>query len=83
MTNSWDQFCLSSLLLDELEPWLAFGGIGENFVHPSGFMDEETEARVLRNLSEMRNRTCIIVTHRKAALAICDQTLRMEDGRLV
>ncbi len=46
-------------------------------------LDEETEARVLRNLSEMRNRTCIIVTHRKAALAICDQTLRMEDGRLV
>ena len=45
MTNSWDQFCLSSLLPDELEPWLAFGGIGENIVHPSGFMDEETEAR--------------------------------------
>ena len=43
-------------------------------------LDEETEARMLKNISAMRDKTCLIVTHRRAALAICDYRLHMTEG---
>ena len=46
-------------------------------------LDEETEARMLKNISAMRDKTCLIVTHRRAALAICSRTLHMENGRIL
>lgn len=46
-------------------------------------LDEETEAQVLRNIDEMRDKTVIIVTHRRAALGICDRVFCLEDGKLV
>ncbi len=46
-------------------------------------LDEQTEARLLENISVMRDKTCIIVTHRRAALEICDYTLRLVDGKVV
>ena len=46
-------------------------------------LDEETEARLLRNISVMRDKTCIIVTHRKAALEICDYTLHLAGGKMM
>ena len=45
-------------------------------------LDETTEAKMLENISAMRDKTCIIVTHRRAALAICDYALHIEDGRM-
>ncbi len=45
-------------------------------------LDEETEARVLRNIAEMRNKTVIIVTHRRAALEICDYRMHLTDGKV-
>ena len=45
-------------------------------------LDEETEARMLENISRMRDRTCLIVTHRRAALAICDYRLHISDGSM-
>ena len=45
-------------------------------------LDEETEARMLKNISGMRDKTCLIVTHRKAALAICDYRLHIHEGRM-
>ena len=45
-------------------------------------LDEETEAQVLQNISGMRDKTCIIVTHRRAALEICDYTLHIDKGSL-
>ena len=45
-------------------------------------LDEETEAQVLRNIDEMRNKTVIIVTHRRAALAICDYRMHLTDGKV-
>ena len=45
-------------------------------------LDEETEAQVLRNIDAMRNKTVIIVTHRRAALGICDRVFHLEDGKL-
>ena len=46
-------------------------------------LDEETEAKLLENIDAMRDKTVIIVTHRRAALAICDYTLRIEGGHMV
>ena len=43
-------------------------------------LDEETEGSMLKNISKMRDKTCLIVTHRKAALSICDYRLHIEDG---
>ena len=46
-------------------------------------LDEETESRLLRNLRSMTDKTVIIVTHRRAALGICDRVLRFtEEGVL-
>jgi ATP-binding cassette subfamily B protein len=38
-------------------------------------LDEETEKRVLENLRRLTDKTVVIVTHRKAALSICDRVL--------
>ena len=45
-------------------------------------LDEQTEAQMLTNISEMRDKTCLIVTHRRAALAICDYQLHLSNGRM-
>jgi len=45
-------------------------------------LDEQTEAKVLENLRQLRNRTVVIVTHRKAALDICNRIVEMENGRI-
>ena len=45
-------------------------------------LDEETEAKLLYNLSRMKEKTCLIVTHRKAALDICDYRFHIEDGNI-
>ena len=47
-------------------------------------LDDETEAKMLANLRALNDRTCLIVTHRKAALSICDKTLMVQrDSGLV
>ena len=43
-------------------------------------LDEQTEAKLLENIGKMRDKTVIIVTHRRAALAICDYQLHIENG---
>ncbi len=45
-------------------------------------LDDETEARMLRNIQQLQDRTCLIVTHRKAALDICNKSLVLQDGVL-
>lgn len=45
-------------------------------------LDEEMEKRVLSNLREMTEKTVLIVTHRKAALKICDMELRFSEGSI-
>lgn len=46
-------------------------------------LDEETEARVLKNIESMKDKTCIIVTHRRAALKICNRHLYLIDRNIV
>lgn len=46
-------------------------------------LDEQTEAKMLENIDAMRDKTVLIVTHRRAALAICDYTLHIENGQMI
>ena len=43
-------------------------------------LDENTEARLLENLRQMTDKTVVIVTHRPAALGICDRVIEFDDG---
>ncbi len=44
-------------------------------------LDSDTEMRLLENLRKLKDKTVIIVTHRTAALSICDRVLHFtEDG---
>lgn len=46
-------------------------------------LDEATEAKLLTNLKALDNRTCIIVTHKKAALAVCNRHFVIKDKKIV
>ena len=45
-------------------------------------LDDITESQLLKNIAELKNRTCIIVTHRKAALQICNRHFALKDGNI-
>ncbi len=45
-------------------------------------LDGETEKRLLENIRGEAGKTCLIVTHRPAALEIADQVLRVQNGRI-
>ncbi len=44
-------------------------------------LDEETERRVLTNLRRLTDKTLICISHRAAALQVCDRVLYIRDGR--
>lgn len=46
-------------------------------------LDEETERQFLTNLKSMKNKTCIIVSHKKAALDICNKCVQIIDSKIV
>ena len=46
-------------------------------------LDEETERQFLINLRNLKNVTCIIVSHKKAALDICNKYVRIENGKII
>lgn len=46
-------------------------------------LDEPTEERVLQRLRALPNRTCLCITHRPAALEICDRSIRVVDGKII
>lgn len=43
-------------------------------------LDEQTERKLLENISAMDGKTVLIVTHRPAALEICDRRFTLTDG---
>lgn len=45
-------------------------------------LDEATEQKVLQRLKALPERTCIAVTHRPAAIALCDWRLEVLDGKI-
>ena len=52
------------------------------FDEATSALDGETEERLLQNVKAMKDRTCILVTHRPAALAIADSILDIQDGKV-
>ncbi|MGN0571596.1 MAG: ABC transporter ATP-binding protein [Candidatus Fimenecus sp.] len=45
-------------------------------------LDEETEARLLSNIRALENKTCLIISHKKAAYAVCTRELTVQDGKV-
>ena len=44
-------------------------------------LDEATEEKVLNNIRSIEGITCVIVSHKKAALAVCDKEIRIENKK--
>ena len=42
--------------------------------------EEQTEKKLLENLRSMTDKTVVIVTHRPAALEICDRVLKFSEN---
>ncbi|MBQ8308693.1 MAG: ABC transporter ATP-binding protein [Clostridia bacterium] len=45
-------------------------------------LDGETEKKLLENIRALKDKTCLIVTHRPAALVIADRVLAVENGKI-
>ncbi len=46
-------------------------------------LDEETEKQFLTNLKSLDNITCIIVSHKKAAVEICNKRIQIMNGKII
>lgn len=46
-------------------------------------LDEATERRLLENIRAMQNKTCIIISHKKAAYSICEKEVQIVNKRAV
>lgn len=46
-------------------------------------LDENTEKAFLTNLKSLKNVTCIIVSHKRAALEICNKHIRIENAKII
>lgn len=46
-------------------------------------LDEQTELQFLTNLKQVKDKTCIIVSHKRAALQICNKHVQIIDGKIV
>ncbi|NLJ77408.1 MAG: ABC transporter ATP-binding protein [Peptococcaceae bacterium] len=49
----------------------------------SSALDEDTEQRLLGNIKSLPGKTCLIVSHRRAALAICNKEVCFVGGTIV
>ena len=45
-------------------------------------LDEQTERRVLENIRSMTDKTVLIITHRPAALEICDKIINFSESEV-
>lgn len=45
-------------------------------------LDAETEKRVLDNIKKLHNRTCIIITHKEAALEVCNREFVIDKKKI-
>ncbi|MBE7040989.1 MAG: ABC transporter ATP-binding protein [Ruminococcaceae bacterium] len=46
-------------------------------------LDEATELAILAALKARKDKTCILVSHKKAALEVCDKVFHVENGKLI
>ena len=52
------------------------------FDEATSALDEETEKSLVQNVKSLRDKTCLIVTHRSMALGIADKVLSIENGEI-
>ena len=45
-------------------------------------LDDETEAQILQNIKSLKNKTCIIISHRAAAFDIATRKIHLSDHAL-
>lgn len=45
-------------------------------------LDENTEKNVLENIKSLKNKTCIIISHKKAAIKAADKVITLVDGKI-
>ncbi len=45
-------------------------------------LDEATEIRLLRNIEKLQNKTCILISHKKAAKSVCNKEVRIENKKI-
>lgn len=46
-------------------------------------LDEATEEKLINNIRSLSGKTCILISHKKTALSVCDKEIRIENGSLV
>lgn len=46
-------------------------------------LDEATELRLLHNIESFRNKTCILISHKKAANQVCNKEVRIENKKII
>lgn len=46
-------------------------------------LDEATEKRLIENLRELQDKTLLLITHKKAALSVCNKELKIIDGKII
>ena len=46
-------------------------------------LDEQTELALLNNLRELKKKTCILISHKKAAERFCDEIVTIENKKIV
>ncbi|MBQ8228828.1 MAG: ABC transporter ATP-binding protein [Clostridia bacterium] len=46
-------------------------------------LDEATEKRLIQNLRELNDKTLLIITHKKAALSVCNKELKIINGKII
>ncbi|MBO4941094.1 MAG: ABC transporter ATP-binding protein [Clostridia bacterium] len=45
-------------------------------------LDEETEERLLKNIKNLKSKTCLIISHKRAAFEICNKHIYIEDKKI-
>ncbi len=46
-------------------------------------LDEATELRLLHNIESFKNKTCILISHKKAANQVCNKEVRIENKKII
>ena len=46
-------------------------------------LDEETEKTVLSNIKKLKNKSCIVISHKKSAFEICDRQISLINNKIV
>ena len=45
-------------------------------------LDEETEEKLLQNIKKLESKTCLIISHKRAAFEICNKHIYIEDKKI-